>query len=51
MSFLALNDDVKFMISKHLLSDCKTRSMLSKYHHLQKILFGQIVFDDDFNKL
>ena len=50
MSFLALNDDVKFMISKHLLSDCKTRSMLSKYHHLQKILFGQIVFDDDFCK-
>ena len=50
MSFLALSDDVKFMISKHLLSDCKTRSMLSKYHHLQKILFGQIVFDDDFCK-
>ena len=24
--------------------------MLSKYHHLQKILFGQIVFDDDFCK-
>ena len=25
--------------------------MLSKYHHLQKILFGQIVFDDDFCKI
>ena len=50
MNFLDLHDDVQF-ISKHLLSDCKIRTMLSKHHDLQKILFGQIVFDDDFCKI
>ena len=48
MDFLALNDDVKFIISKHLQSDFKIRTMFSKYHDLQKILFGEIVFDDKF---
>ena len=42
MDFLALNDDVQFIISKHLQSDFKIRTMLSKYHDLQKILFGEI---------
>ena len=51
MDFLALNDDVKFIISKHLQSNLKIRTMLSKYHDLQKILFGEIVFDDDFCKI
>ena len=51
MDFLALNDDVKFIISKHLASDFKIRTMLSKYHDLQKVLFGEIVFDDDFCKV
>jgi len=31
MNFLALNDDVKFIIANHLASDLKTRTMLSKY--------------------
>ena len=48
MDFLVLNDDVKFIISKHLQSDFKIHTMLSKYHDLQKILFGEIVYDDDF---
>ena len=43
MNFLYLNDDVKFIISKHLLSDCKIRTMFfSKHHDLQKILFGEV---------
>ena len=36
MDFLALNDDVKFIISKHLASDLKIRVLLSKNHDLQK---------------
>jgi hypothetical protein len=52
MNILDLNDEVKFIISKHLLSDCKIRTMFSsKYHDLQKTLFGEIVFDDDFCKI
>ena len=52
MNFLDLNDDVKFIIYKHLQSDCKIRTMFSSKHHdLQKILFGEIVFDDDFRKI
>jgi len=50
LDFEALNDDVKFIISKHLQSDLKNRTMLSKYHDLQKILFVESVFDDDFCK-
>jgi len=48
MDFLALNDDVKYIISKHLALYLKIRTLLSKHHDLQKILFGEIVFDDDF---
>jgi hypothetical protein len=50
MDFLALNDDVKFIISKHLASDLKIRALLSKNHDLKKILFGDIMYDDDFCK-
>jgi hypothetical protein len=50
MNFLALNDDVKFIISKYLASDLKIRTLFSKNHDLQKILFGDIVFDDDLCK-
>ncbi len=48
MDFLALNDDVKFIITKYLASDLKIRTLLSKNHDLQKMLFGEIVYDDDF---
>jgi len=51
MNFLDLNDDVKVIISKNLQSDCKILTMLSKYDDLQKILVGEIVFDDDFCKI
>jgi hypothetical protein len=44
---LALNDDVKFIISKHLASDLKIRATLSKNHDLQQILFGDVVHIDD----
>ena len=52
MNFLDLNDDVNFIISKHLQSDNQIRTMFSSKHHdLQRILFGEIVFDDDFRKI
>ena len=51
MNFLDLNDDVKVIISRHLQKNCKIHTMLSKHHDLQKILFGEIVFDDDFCKI
>jgi hypothetical protein len=47
MKFLAMNDDVKFIIFKHLASDLKARSIISKYHDLQEILFGDVVYNDD----
>ena len=47
MNFLALNDDVKFIISKHLASDSKIRQLLSKNHDLQKTLFNAVVYNDD----
>jgi uncharacterized protein YijF (DUF1287 family) len=50
MNFLALNDDVKFIISNHLASDLKIRALLSKNHDLQKILFGDIMYHDDLCK-
>jgi hypothetical protein len=37
MNFLALNDDVKFIISNHLASDLKIRALLPKDHDLKKI--------------
>jgi hypothetical protein len=50
MNFLALNDDVKFIISNHLASDLKIRALLSKNHDLQKNLFGDIMYVDDLCK-
>jgi hypothetical protein len=49
MNFLALNDDVKFIISKHLASDLKIRAMLSKNHDLRQILCVDVVYNDDLN--
>ena len=49
MKFLALNDDVKFIISKHLASDLKIRAMLSKNHDLRQILCVDVVYNDDLN--
>ena len=49
MNFLALHDDVKFIISAHLASDLNIRAMLSKNHDLQKILCGDVVYNDDLN--
>ena len=50
MNFLALNDDGKFIFSKHLDSDLKKRAMLSKNHDLQQIFFGDVVYNDDLCK-
>jgi hypothetical protein len=36
MNFVALNDDVKFIISKHLALDLKIRKLLSNNHDLGK---------------
>ena len=49
MNFLALHDDVKFIIATHLASDLKIRAMLSKNHDIQKILFNEVVYNDDLN--
>ena len=45
MNFLALNDDVKFIISEHLVSDSKIRQLLSKTHDLQKIFFNEVMYN------
>jgi len=49
MNFLALHDDVKFIIATHLASDFKIRTLLSKNHDIQKILFNEVVYNDDLN--
>jgi hypothetical protein len=49
MNFLALHDDVKFIIADHLASDLKIRTLLSKNHDIQKILFNEVVYNDDLN--
>jgi hypothetical protein len=52
MLFFDLNNDVKSIIAKHLSSDYKISTMImSKHYDLQKSLFGEIVFDDDFHKI
>jgi hypothetical protein len=51
MSFLGHKNDVKSISAKHLSSDYKISKMfMSKHYDLQKSLFGEIVFDDDFHK-
>ena len=49
MNFLALHDDVKFIIATHLASDLKIRTLLSKNKDIQKILFNEVVYNDDLN--
>ena len=52
MLFFDLNNDVKSIIAKHLSSDYKISNMfMSKHYDLQKSLFGEIAFDDDFHKI
>jgi hypothetical protein len=52
MNFFDLNDDVKSIIAKHCTSDYFISTMfMSKHQDLQKILFGEIVFDNDFRKI
>jgi hypothetical protein len=65
MSFFDLNNDIKSIISKHLSDDYKisakfkhlfhdyniSTQFMSKQYDLQKSLFGEIVFDDDFHKI
>ena len=43
MNFLALHDDVKFIIANHLATDLKIRTLLSKNHGIQKKLFNEVV--------
>ena len=52
MNFSALNDDVQFIISKHLVADLKIRQLLSKNHDLQEVLFifNEVVYNNDFCK-
>ena len=49
MNFLALHDDVKFIIASHLAPDLKIRTLLSKNHDIQKTLFNEVVYNDDLN--
>ena len=44
MNFLALNDDVKFIIASHLQSDRKINKIFMNEpdDNLQKILFGEV---------
>ena len=52
MTFFDLNYDVKSIITKHLLRDYKISTVfMSKHQDLQKIIFGEIVFDNDFYKI
>jgi hypothetical protein len=52
MTFFDLDDDVKLIIAKHLLIDYEISTLfMSKHQDLQKVLFGEIVFDNDFHKI
>jgi hypothetical protein len=52
MNFVDLNDDVKIIIAKHCTSYYFICTMfMSKHQDLQKILFAEIVFDNDFRKI
>ena len=39
MIFLALHDDVKFIIATHLASDLKIRTLLSKNHDIRIYIY------------
>ena len=48
MSFFDLNNDVKTSIFKYLVNDMKIITMfMSKHYDFQKLLFGEIVFDEE----
>ena len=53
MNFLDLNDDVKIIIMQSTVQVIIFIStmFMSKHQDLQKILFGHIVFDNDFRKI
>ena len=53
MNFLDLNDDVKIIIMQSTVQVIIFIStmFMSKHQDLQKILFGEIVFDNDFRKM
>jgi hypothetical protein len=52
MNFFELNHDVKTIIAKHCTRYYFLSTMfMSKHQDLQKILFEEIVFDNDFRKI
>ena len=52
MNLFDLNDDVKIIITKHCISDYFISTIfMSKHQDLQKKLFGEIVFHNDFHKI
>jgi hypothetical protein len=52
MTFFDLNDDGKSIIAKHLTNDYIISTIfMSNYYDLQKILFGDIVCDNDFHTI
>jgi hypothetical protein len=52
MCFKKKYDDVKIIIAKHCTSAYFMSTMfMSRHHDLQKIFFGEIVFDNDFRKI
>ena len=52
MSFLDLYIDVKSIISKNLTNKMNiSKIFMSKQYNLQKILSGEIAFDNGFNKV
>ena len=49
MKFLDLNDDVKIIIAEQVIISLVR--CVSEHQDLQKILFGEFVFDNDFRKI
>ena len=60
MSYLDLNNDAKSIVAKRLSNDVRillqcyymniTTMFTSKHYDFQKILFGEIVFDETYSK-
>ena len=52
MSCLDLNNDVQAFIAEHLSSDYESSTVfMSKHYDVQKKLFGEIVFHNDFHNI
>jgi hypothetical protein len=52
MSFLDLHNEVKSVISKHLSNDMKiSKVFMSKHDDFQKLFFGEMVFDDEYDQI